>query len=146
MTEKYGADRGAWSAYDADLWYSTGIDDQNVHGDNYGLGALGKTRGMFRSNGSSGSQSHSSQSYSSMPPGQRLLEEDIDRISSRILRQMEAQIEARVDARLEARLGATQAGGSGSHQASPPAPQDDKDDDDTDDEEHWSDVGGDGTA
>ena len=24
------------------LWYSTGIDDQNVHGDNYGIGALGK--------------------------------------------------------------------------------------------------------
>jgi len=42
MTEKYGADRGAWPAYDADLWYSTGIDDQNIHGDNYDLGDLGK--------------------------------------------------------------------------------------------------------
>ncbi|XP_078159670.1 uncharacterized protein LOC144555263 [Carex rostrata] len=153
MKDKYGEDKEKWPRYDGDLWFTTGVDDQNAHGDNYGLGALGKTRGMFRFGGSSGSQSHSSQSYSSMPPSQRLSEEDIDRISSRILRQMEAQIEARVDARLEARLRATQAGGSGSqpggsgsHQASPPVPQDDEDDDDTDDEEHWSDVGGDGTA
>ena len=42
MAEKYGADRGTLPAYDGDLWYTTGIDDQNIHGDNYGLGALGK--------------------------------------------------------------------------------------------------------
>ena len=42
MAEKYGADSDKWPTYDSDLWYSTGIDDQNVHGDNYGLGALGK--------------------------------------------------------------------------------------------------------
>ncbi|XP_078164442.1 uncharacterized protein LOC144559303 [Carex rostrata] len=130
MTEKYGPDRDTWPTYDSDLWYSTGIDDQNVHGDNYGLGALGKTRGMFRSSGSSGSQSHSSQSYSSMPLAPHLIEEDIDRISSRVLDQMEA------------RLRVSRAGGSSSHQASPPASQDDDDDD----EGQFSDVGGDGTA
>ena len=42
MAEKHGADREKWPTYDSDLCYSTGIDDQNVHGDNYGLGALGK--------------------------------------------------------------------------------------------------------
>ena len=68
----------------------------------------GKTRGMFRSNGSSGSQSHSSPSYSSMPPAQRLTEEDINRISARVLEQMDARIEARVEARLEARFRASQ--------------------------------------
>jgi hypothetical protein len=36
----------------------------------------------------------------------------------------------------------SQPGGSGSHQASPPAPQDDEDDD----EVQWSDIGGDGTT
>ncbi|XP_078166181.1 uncharacterized protein LOC144560813 [Carex rostrata] len=144
MTEKYGADRGTWPAYDADLWYSTGVDDQNSHGDNYGLGALGKSRGMYRPGGSSSARSHSSQSYSSMPPSTNLTEEDVERISSRLLAKMEAQIEAQVDARLEARFRAS-SGGSGSQPASMPA-QDDEDDDSDDDEGHWSDVGGDGTA
>ncbi|XP_078153323.1 uncharacterized protein LOC144548507 [Carex rostrata] len=119
-----------------------GIDDQNVHGDNYGLGALGSTRRMFRSSASSSAQSHSSQSYSSMPPApQRLTKEDIDKISSRVLDQLEARWEARFRA---------SSGGSGSHQASPLAPQDDEHDDDADDgdddEGQFSDVGGDGTA
>ncbi|XP_078153320.1 uncharacterized protein LOC144548506 [Carex rostrata] len=138
MAEKYGADKDKWPTYDSDLLYSTGIDDQNVHGDNYGLDALGSTRRMFRSSGSSSAQSHSSQSYSSMPPApQRLTEEDIDRISSRVLDQLEARFRA-------------SSGGSGSHQASPLAPQDDEHDDDADDgdddEGQFSDVGGDGTA
>ena len=57
---------------------------------------------MFRSGGSSSARSHSSQSYSSMPPATHLTEEDIYRISSQVLDKMEAQLEAR-EAR-EARL------------------------------------------
>ena len=40
MVQKYGEDR--WPNYDGDVWYSTGIDDGNVNGDNYGLSARGK--------------------------------------------------------------------------------------------------------
>ncbi|XP_078159441.1 uncharacterized protein LOC144555069 [Carex rostrata] len=127
MTEKYGADRDTWPTYDSDLWYSTGIDDQNVHGDNYGLGALGSTRRMFRSNGFSSAQSHSSQSYSSRPPVLQLTEEDIDMISSWVLDQLESRFR-------------DSSGGSSSQPASMPAPQDNGDDD----EGQWSDVGGDG--
>ncbi|XP_078158298.1 uncharacterized protein LOC144553999 [Carex rostrata] len=152
MVQKYGEDKDTWPKYDDDVWYSTGIDDQNVHGNNYGLGALDKTRGMFHSSGSNSAQSHSSQSYSSMPPAPHLTEEYIDRISSQILDRMEARFEAQFEVRLEARLEAlfrASRGGSGSQPASMPA-QDDEDHNDDDagdnDEGHWSDVGGDGTA
>ena len=47
MVQKYGEDRNTWPAYDGDVWYSTGISDQNAHGDNYGLGALGKIKSHF---------------------------------------------------------------------------------------------------
>ena len=67
----------------------------------------GKSRGMFRSGGSNSARSHSSQSYSSMPPSTNLTEEDIERISSRLLAKMEAHIEAQVEARLEARFRAS---------------------------------------
>ena len=40
MTEKYGPDRALWPSFDEDVWYSN--TDNNAHGDNYGLGALGK--------------------------------------------------------------------------------------------------------
>ena len=40
--DKYGEDKETWPRYDGDLWFTTGVDDQNAHGDNYGLGALGK--------------------------------------------------------------------------------------------------------
>ncbi|XP_078151291.1 uncharacterized protein LOC144546623 [Carex rostrata] len=92
MKDKYGEDKEKWPRYHGDLWFTTGVDDQNAHADNYGLGALGKTRGMFRFGGSSSAQS---QSYSSMPPSTHLTEEDIERISSRVLDRMEARIEAR---------------------------------------------------
>ena len=58
---------------------------------------------MFHSNGSSGTQSHSSQSYSSMPPAPQLTADDIDRIST----QVADKLEARMQARWEARFGAS---------------------------------------
>ena len=53
---------------------------------------------MFRSSGSS-SQSHSSQSYSSMPPAPQFTAEHIDMISTQVLDRMEDRLAVR-DARL----------------------------------------------
>ncbi|XP_078168391.1 uncharacterized protein LOC144562908 isoform X2 [Carex rostrata] len=128
IVPKYGDDKGIGPNYDDDVLNSMGIDDQNAHDDNYDLGAPGKTRGTFRSSGSSSAQLHSSQLYSSMPPAPHLTKEYIDMVSSR--------------------------GGSGSQQASMPAPQDasmpaphdNEDHDGNDDEGQCSNVDDDGTA
>ena len=37
---KYGPDEALWPSFDEDIWYAN--TDNNAHGDNYGLGALGK--------------------------------------------------------------------------------------------------------
>ncbi|XP_078160148.1 uncharacterized protein LOC144555624 [Carex rostrata] len=126
---------------------SDGFSPFNMGGRSYNcltFHVSGKTRGMFRSDGSSSARSHSSQSYSSMPPSTHLTEEDVERISSRLLHKMEAHIEAQVEARLDARFRAS-SGGSSTQPASMLA-QDDEDDDGDDDEGHYSDVAGDGTA
>ncbi|XP_078168395.1 uncharacterized protein LOC144562911 [Carex rostrata] len=133
IVPKYGDDKGIGPNYDDDVLNYMGIDDQNAHGDNYDLGASGKTRGTFRSNGSNSAQLHSSQLYSSMPPASHLTKEYIDMISSRVLDRINLAFRAAQ-------------GGSSSQQASMPAPQDDEDHDGNDDEGQGSNVDGDGTA
>ncbi|XP_078153603.1 uncharacterized protein LOC144548760 [Carex rostrata] len=93
MSEKYGPDEALWPSFDEDIWYAN--TDNNAHGDNYGLGTLGKTRSMYRPGGSRASSSQSraesqSHSYTSGPPPLR--QEDINAISGQVLGIIQPQL------------------------------------------------------
>ena len=42
MRLSHGENKNDWPAFDVNVWYTSAVDDRNAHGDNYGLGALGK--------------------------------------------------------------------------------------------------------
>ncbi|XP_078152562.1 uncharacterized protein LOC144547733 [Carex rostrata] len=131
MSAKYGPDQALWPSFDQDIWYANTAN--NAHGDNYGLGALGKTRSLYRPRESQTSSSQSqtqsqSQSYSSGPP--HLRQEDINAISSQVFGMLQSQLNQFME-ELRGTVGhsSPNQGGSSLHHASNPDTHDDSGDD-----------------